>query len=142
MTNLMSMAKDRFKSTRKKSNTKNMAKKKGKSKGRRSNSSSGRSIGSKIPVVGKVFRNKTVQKVLMGAGAVSLVVSIASLINNPTINKAVNNKLVRVGIAAAGGDIPGAAVQILKETPQLIGRMNGNGGQQQTLLSQAGNGVA
>ena len=92
-------------------------------------------------MVGKILGNKTVQKVLMGTGAVSLAISLAALINNPTLNKAVNSKLVRVGLATAAGDVVGGVVQLVKESPQLLRRTNGNG-QQQTLVSVAGNGVA
>ena len=92
-------------------------------------------------MVGKILGNKTVQKVLMGTGAVSLAISLAALINNPTLNKAVNSKLVRVGLATAAGDVVGGVVQLVKESPQILRRTNGNG-QQQTLVSMAGNGVA
>lgn len=144
MTSLTDMAKKRFKSTARKSNSNNMVKRKS-SKSRRGSSSSGEGkvLGVKIPVIGKVLGNKTVKKALMGAGAVSLAISFASLINNPTINKALNNKLVRVGLATAAGDVAGGIVQVVKESPQLLGRVSQNGGQQTApLLSQAGNGVA
>lgn len=143
MTSLTDMAKKRFKNTRSKSKSKNMAKRKSKSRRKSSSSSgSGKILGIKVPVVGKVFGNPTVKKALMGAGAVSLAISIATILNNPTINKALNNKLVRVGLATAAGDVAGGLVQVVKESPQVLGR-TGNGGQQTaTLLSQAGNGVA
>ncbi len=143
MTNLMSMAKGRFKKSKKKSSTNNMKKKGRKSKSRSSSSSGeGKVLGVKIPIIGKVFGNKTVRKALMGAGAVSLAVSIAALINNPTINKAISNKLVRVGLATASGDIVGGAVQFLKESPQVLSRRSNGGGTQTSLVSMAGNGVA
>lgn len=144
MTNLMSMAKKRFKSTTRKSKSNNMVKKSRKSKSRSSSSSgSGKVFGVKIPVIGKIFGNPTVKKALMGAGAVSLAISLAALVNNPTINKALNNKLVRVGLATAAGDVAGGLVQVVKESPQLLARTNGGQAQQQTsLVSMAGNGVA
>jgi len=143
MANLMSMARGRFKSKRSKSKSKNMAKRK-RSKSRKSSSSSGsgKILGIKVPVIGKVFGNPTVKKALMGAGAVSLAISVAALINNPTINRALNNKLVRIGLATAAGDIAGGVIQVVKESPQLLARTNGNGQTQTSLVPQAGGGVA
>lgn len=149
MTNLMSMAEDRFKNTRKKSNTKNMAKKGKKSKSRKSSSGgsgafSGKILGFKIPLISDVLRNKTAQKVIAGAGIVSIALSLAALVNNPTVNKFVGNKIVRLGLAGAAGDVTGIATEFLKEggIQQLRGIANGVGQQQTQLVSQAGNGVA
>ena len=143
---LMSMAKRKFKSTSRKPSSNNMANRKRKSSRKSSSSSgSGKILGVKVPIVGKIFGNPTVKKALMGAGAVSLAISLATILNNPTINKALNNKLVRVGLATAAGDVAGGLVQVVKESPQVLRRSgstsNGNG-QTVTLLSQAGNGVA
>jgi len=144
MTSLTDMARRRFKSKSRKPSSNNMAKRgrKSKSKGRSSSSSgSGKILGIKVPVIGKVFGNPTVKKALMGAGAVSLAISIATLINNPTINRALNNKIVRVGLATAAGDIAGGAIQVLKESPQLLSRTNGEQ-QSQSLIPLAGGGTA
>lgn len=145
----MSMAEDRFKNTRKKSNTKNMAKKGKKSKSRKSSSGgsgafSGKILGFKIPLISDVLRNKTAQKVIAGAGIVSIALSLAALVNNPTVNKFVGNKIVRLGLAGAAGDVTGIATEFLKEggIQQLRGIANGVGQQQTQLVSQAGNGVA
>lgn len=142
MANLMSMARTRFKSKSRKSSS--MPKRKGrKSKSRRSTSSGGGKIlGIKVPVIGKVFDNPTVKKALMGAGAVSLAISVAALVNNPTINRALNNKLVRIGLATAAGDIAGGVIQVVKESPQLISRVGNGQAQQATLIPQVGGGVA
>ncbi len=137
----MSMSRGRFKSKRSKSKSKNMVRKRRKSRRSTSSGGSGKILGIKVPVIGKVFGNPIVKKALIGAGAVSLAISIAGLVNNPTINKALNNKLVRIGLATAAGDITGGAVQLLKESPQIMSRRNG--GQAQTsLMPQAGGGVA
>ncbi len=145
MASLMSMSRGRFKGKARKSSSRTMAKRKSSTKRRSSSSSSGggKVLGIKIPVVGKVFGNPTVKKALMGAGAVSLAISLATLINNPTINKALSNKLVRVGLATAAGDVAGGVIQVVKETPQLMNRGNGNGAQAQgSLASMSGNGIA
>ena len=61
------------------------------------------------------MRNKTYQKLAAGAGTVAIALSIASLLNNSTINKAVARKEVRIGLAVAGGDLIGGAAQFVKE---------------------------
>ncbi len=149
MANLKSMSRGMFKRKSSKRSSNNMVKRKGRKSSRRKSSSSsgsGKILGIKIPVVGKVFGNPTVKKALMGAGAVSLAFSLATLINNPTINKVLNNKLARIGLATAAGDIAGGVIQVVKESPQLLGRMNrsgnGNGTPQGSLVPMSGGGVA
>lgn len=150
MTNLMSMAKGRFKKSKTKSSSKNLARKtKKKSKSRKSSSSSngafsGKILGFKIPIVSDVLRNKTAQKVIAGAGIVSIALSIARLVNNPTINRAVGNRFVRLGLAGAAGDVTGVATEFVTQggVTQLKGIVNGGGAQQTALVSAAGNGVA
>lgn len=115
---------------RKKSPSNNMAnKKKPKSKSRSSSSGvfSGKVLGFEIPGVSKIIRNKTVQKAAAGAGLVSIAVSLAQLVNNPTINKAMAKKEVRIGIALAGGDVVGGAAQFVKEGGIKSLQGNGNG---------------
>lgn len=94
-------------------------KKKGKQGGSKggSNSSlfSGKVLGVQVPGARGVLKNKTLQKVLVGAGAVSLGLAVVQLINNPTLNKFAARKEVRIGAAAVAGDIPGAAFQFFKE---------------------------
>ena len=103
----------------KKRNNTNMAtkhkKKKSKSKGSKSGVFSGKILGQEIPIISKVMRNKTFQKVAAGAGTVSIALSIAALLNNAAINKAVSMKPVRIALAAAGGDLIGAGAQFVKE---------------------------
>jgi len=154
MANLMSMAKGRFNTKRNKSKPRTMAKKKGrKSKSRKSNGSasgvfSGKILGFKIPLIGDALKNKTVQKAIAGAGIVSLAVTAASLINNPMINRGINNKLIRLGLAGAAGDITGIATEFVKEggVGQLRNIANGggrgNGATQQSLVPMSGGGVA
>jgi len=150
MASLMSMATGRFKSKARRSTGKNMAKRGRKSKSKRSSGTSsgvfsGKILGFKIPIVGDALRNKTVQKVIAGAGIVSVALTIASLVNNPTINRAVSNKFVRLGLAGAAGDVTGIATEFVKEGG--IGSLklgNGGGGAatQTSLMSVPGGGVA
>ncbi len=149
MASLMSMATGRFKSKTRRSKSNNMAKRGRKSKSRRSSGStsgvfSGKILGFKIPLVGDALRNKTVQKVIAGAGIVSVALTIASLVNNPTVNRALGNKFVRLGLAGAAGDITGIATDFVKEggIGQLRGVANGGGAAQTTLMSVPGGGVA
>lgn len=146
MSNLMSMARGRFKSKGRKSKSKNMARRKTRRKSKRRSSSSGsgsgKVLGIRIPVIGKLFGNPTVKKALMGAGAVSLALSVAALVNNASVNKALNNKLVRIGLATAAGDIAGGVIQVVKESPQILSKANGNGAAQTSLVPTAGGGVA
>lgn len=146
---LQDLAKKTFKSTRRKSSTKNMAGKKGrKSKSRKSPSNSGvfsgKVLGFQIPLVSDVIRNKTVQKVLASTGAVTTLLTIASLINNPTVNKVANNELVQLGVAGATGDIVGVGAQLVRTRglQRLRGGQQQSNGGNQMLISQAGNGVA
>jgi len=94
-------------------------KKKGKQGKSRGNSSSslfsGKVLGVQVPGARGVLKNKTLQKVLVGAGAVSVGLAVVQLINNPTLNKFAARKEVRIGAAAIAGDIPGAAFQFFKE---------------------------
>lgn len=153
MANLMSMSRGRFKSKSRKSTSRTMAKRTRKSKSKRGRSSggtsgvfSGKILGFKIPLVGDALRNKSVQKVIAGAGIVSIALTIASLVNNPTVNRALGNKFVRLGLAGAAGDVTGIAAQFVKEggVGQLRGIAGGNGGAQQqaSLVSVPGGGVA
>lgn len=147
----MSMTKRRFKSKRRKSSSNNMARKSRKSKSKRRSSSSkgssgvfsGKILGFKIPIIGGFLGNKTVQKAIAGAGIVSLAVSAASLINNPMLNRALNNKFVRLGLAGAAGDVVGVGVEFAKEGGiGTIRNAVGGGGGQSSLVSTAGNGIA
>jgi len=151
MANLMSMSRGRFKTSKKKSSSRTMAKKKSKSSRKKSSSGnsgvfSGKILGFKIPLVGDALRNKTVQKAIAGAGIVSIALSAAQLINNAQLNRALNNKIVRLGLAGAAGDITGIATEFVREggIDQIRGVVSNNGtGQQQTsLVSMSGNGVA
>ena len=153
MTNLMSMARGRFKSKSRKSTSRTMARKSTrKSKSRRSSNSkgtsgvfSGKILGFKIPVISGFLGNKNVQKAIAGAGIVSLAISAATLINNPTINRALSNRFVRLGLAGAAGDVVGLGVEFAKSggiatVQQAVGGRGG--GQQSSLVSAAGNGIA
>lgn len=93
---------------------------------------SGKVLGFEIPGVKDVLKNKTAQKVLVGAGIVSVGLALVNLINNPTLNKFAAKKEVRVLAAAAGGDIPGAAFQLLKEDPNILGKIGNRGMSQST----------
>ena len=95
--------------------TKHKKKKSKNSKGSKSGVFSGKILGQEIPIISKVMRNKTFQKVAAGAGTVSIALSIAALLNNAAINKAVAMKPVRIALAAAGGDLIGAGAQFVKE---------------------------
>ncbi len=103
----------------KKSDHKNSVAKKKKSKGRKGKGSSGlfsgKVLGVQVPGARGILSNKTLQKVLVGAGAVSVGLSLVQLINNPTLNKYAAKKEVRIVAAAIAGDIPGAAYQFAKE---------------------------
>jgi len=110
----------RFKS--KKKNTSNNTMAKGKKSSKRKSSSrgsssafSGKVLGFKIPVVSGILRNKTFQKAAAGAGVVAIVLSLATLVNNPTVNRALGNQFVRLGLAGAGGDLVGVATQFFRE---------------------------
>ena len=94
-----------------------MAKKKSSTRKKSSSSGvfSGKIFGIEVPIVSKVMRNKTFQKAAAGAGTVSLALSIASLVNNPTVNRVLSKKEARIALAAAGGDIVGAGAQFVKE---------------------------
>lgn len=153
MAKLMSMAKTRFKSKKRKSSVKNMARRiRRKSKSRRRSSSggtsgafSGKILGFKIPVIGNLLGNKIVQKAIAGAGIVSLAITAASLINNPTVNRALNNQFVRLGLAGAAGDVVGVGVEFAKSGGLGAARraVSGDSGQQQgSLVSATGNGIA
>lgn len=148
---LQELAKGRFKSKPRKSSSKNMAKTKSKSKSRKSSSGnssgvfSGKILGFKVPVISDALRNKTVQKAIAGAGIVSIALSIAQLVNNPTVNKVANNKVARLALAGTAGDVTGIATEFLREggINQIRGVVqNNNGGQQTSLVSMSGNGVA
>lgn len=146
MTNLMSMAKDKFKTTRKKSTSNNLAKKKNKSRKSSSTGSgafSGKLLGFKIPIISDVLRNRNVQKALAATGLVTTVLTVAAVINNPTVNKFANNEIVKLGLAGAAGDVVGVGTQLLltRGLQKVRGTTTTNGGNQM-LLSQAGNGVA
>lgn len=88
---------------------------------RRSSSSSGSGVfngkvfGYTIPGVSSILKNKTAQKAIVGAGLVSIVLSVAQLANQPQINRQLMKPEVRAGIALVGGDIPGAAYQYYKD---------------------------
>ena len=150
MANLMSMAKGRFKKSKTKSSNKNMARNnKKKSKSRKSSSGgsgafSGKILGFKIPLVSDVLRNKIAQKVIAGAGIVSIALTLARLVNNPTVNRVVGNRFVRLGLAGAAGDVTGVATEFVSQggAGQLRAIANGGGAQQTALVSMAGNGVA
>lgn len=103
---------------RKQSKSNNMAKKKKGSKKKSSSSKgifSGKILGQEVPVISKVLRNKNVQKAAAGAGLVAIALSVAKLVNNPTINKVLSRKEARIGLAYMGGDVVGAATQFVRE---------------------------
>jgi len=87
---------------------------------------SGKILGVQVPGARGVLQNKTLQKVLVGAGAVSVGLALVQLVNNPTLNKFASKKEVRIGTAAVAGDLPGAAFQFLKEDgiPKVRGAMS------------------
>jgi hypothetical protein len=142
--------KAKFKTTRYKSTSNNMKKKKSKSEYKKStgNSSgvfSGKILGFKVPIIGDALKNKTVQKAIAGAGIVSLALSIAQLVNNPTVDKMASNKLARLALAGTAGDITGVATEFLREggVNQIKGVVTGNGnGSKSSIVSMSGNGVA
>ena len=124
----------RVNNSKRKTSSNNMAKKSKKksSSSRSSGVFSGKILGMKIPVVSGILKNKTFQKAAAGAGVVSIVTSLALLLNNATVNRAVANPIVRLGLAGAGGDITGIAAEIARN-PQLISQVTGQfGGGQQT----------
>ena len=86
-----------------------------KGKGQSGQLFSGKVLGIQVPGAKGVLQNKTLQKILVGAGAVSVGLAVVQLINNPTLNKWAAKKEVRILAAGVGGDIPGAAFQFLKE---------------------------
>jgi len=89
-------------------------KRKGKSKG-----NSARGILKKIPLI----NNPTFQKAAAGVGTVTLAVGVLGLLGQGQIAA---NPLVRLGLAFAGGDIPGVAAQFLLGSGG--GLLGGNGG--------------
>ena len=147
MTKLMSLAKGRFKGKKRRSSLRTMARKTRKrskrSSGRSSGAFSGKILGLKIPIIGDALRNPTVQKVIAGAGIVSIVTSVALLLNNPTVNRVIGNPIVKVGLAASAGDVVGGVTQIVQQggVGQLRGIVNGRRAQP-SLVSVAGGGVA
>ena len=76
-------------------------KRKGRSKG-----GSARGILKKIPLI----NNPTFQKAAAGVGTVTLAVGVLGLLGQGQIAA---NPLVRLGLAFAGGDVPGIAAQFL-----------------------------
>lgn len=127
----------RFKSKKKSSQSNKMAKKKGSksksSSGRSSGVFSGKVLGFKIPVVGGVLKNKTFQKAAAGVGVVSIALSVAALINNPTINSILSRREARLALAAAGGDVIGLGAEFVRE-----GGLNLGGNQQQATIGGVG----
>lgn len=114
-----------------------------KSKSRKSGSNnqlfSGKVLGISVPGAKGVLGNKTIQKVLVGAGAVSVGLSLVQLFNNSTLNKFASKKEVRIGLAAIAGDIPGAVFQFIKEEPRIIQGVTGGGTQGNSqILSREG----
>lgn len=97
-------------------------KRRGKSKG-----SSARGILKKIPLI----HNPTFQKAAAGVGTVTIAAGILGLIGQGQIAA---NPIVRLGLAFAGGDIPGVAAQFF-----LGGGIGGNGG---SLFGGGGGAVA
>jgi hypothetical protein len=145
--------KSRKSSPKKKGNTnkrkqstsrRNMAKRKTRKSTRKSSGSkgglfSGKVLGFKIPVIDKVFKNKTFQKIAVASGTVSLLGSGIALINNPQINALWQKPLVKDAVALSTGDIVGAIGRKVIENPQLIGQVTGRGsGTSQQSSSQAG----
>ena len=132
--------KKKVKSKSKPKSSNNMAGKKRGSKRKSSSRTtgvfSGKILGQEVPVLSKIIKNKTFQKAAAGAGLVSIALTIAQLLNNPTVNKALSRKEVRIALAAAGGDITGAAAQFAKEGG-LKQFTNGGNGTAQT-SSQVG----
>ena len=147
----MSMARGRFKTNRKKSSSITMAKRNGRrSKSRRKSSSgtsgvfSGKILGFKIPLISDVLRNKTAQKLIAGAGIVSIITAGAALVNNPMLNRAVSNPIVKLGLAGAAGDVTGVIGQVVTGggISQLRGIVGQAGNGQQALVPMSGGGVA
>ncbi len=106
---------------------------------------SGKVLGFKIPIIGDALRNKTVQKALAATGLVTTVLTVASLINNPTVNRVASNEFVQLGLAGAAGDITGVATQLIRTRGLPMARSRMNGGQAQaqgSLVPMAGGGVA
>ena len=102
---------------------------------------SGKVLGFEIPGARAILKNKTAQKIFVGAGIVSTELAIVQLINNSTLNKFAAKKEVRILAAGVGGDIPGAAFQFFKEDGARTLRglqSNGNGAQQQLMFNQPG----
>lgn len=111
-----------------------------KNKNNQSGVFSGKVLGFTIPGVSPILKNKTFQKVIAGAGLVSVGLSIVQLLNNKRINEIAAKKEVRILAAAAAGDIPGAAFQFFKEDGfkqiNLGGSKQTNGAAQQTSMFQ------
>lgn len=114
-------------------------KSKSKSQGSKGGLFSGKVLGFKIPVVDKVIKNKTFQKVVVGAGTVATVGALVQLVNNDQINKIWNRKEVRIVSAAATGDIVGAGAVLALEDPKILNSIRGVG---QTQQGNSGQGLS
>ena len=83
-----------------------MARRGGKKQKGKSKTSSARGFLKKIPLVS----NPTFQKAALGVGTVTLAGGVLRLIGQGQIAE---NPLLKLGLAFAGGDIPGVAAQFL-----------------------------
>lgn len=137
MASLMQMfsgSRKRVKSTKSKPKTKNMAKRKTSSR-RKAVSSGFKNISSKIPIVGKAFRNPTVRNVFAGIGAVSVLTTLAIASKNPTALKIASSPIARGVTAFLVGDIAGAVAQFAQDR-NVLGQRSGGG--QQMVVGQGG----
>ena len=96
-------------------------------KRRKSKGGSARGILKKIPLI----HNPTFQKAAAGVGTVTIAAGILGLVGQGQIAA---NPIVRLGLAFAGGDIPGVAAQFF-----LGGGIGGNGG---SIFGGGGSGAA
>lgn len=133
------------KTFKRKSSSRSMVKRRGSKKKSYKKSSgsglfSGKVFGYTIPGVSPVLKNKTAQKIIVGAGVVSLALSVAQLINQPMVNRQLAKPAVRAGIAFVGGDIPGAVYQYYKDGG--LQSVSLGGGRSQGLSSVPNGGMA
>jgi len=86
---------------------------------------SGKVLGFKVPLVDKVIKNKSLQKVMVATGAVTTIGALIALVNNPTINKLWSNALTKDAAALMTGDIVGVIGNRVITNPQLISQVTG-----------------
>lgn len=150
MSKLSDMARGRFKSKARRSSSRTMAKRKGRKSSRRKSSGSasgvfsGKVLGFKIPLIGDILRNKTAQKLIAGAGIVTIAGTLVGLVNNPMLNRVFDSPITKIGLAGAAGDITGIAGQFVSGggAGQLRGLVGGRGEAQTSLVPTIGGGIA